>query len=64
MLIEDIVASVPYFFGWNADTDPSTATSQRNGVDNSLKGVSGVFLMFPLWVACGSDFVSDREGIS
>lgn len=61
MLIEDIVASVPYFFGWNADTNPSTATSPQNEADGSVKGVSGVFLMFPLWVAASSDFVSDTQ---
>ena len=63
MLIEDIVASVPYFFGWNENTDPSMATSLKDGADDSVKGVSGVFLMFPLWVACSSDFVSESQRV-
>lgn len=62
VLIEDIVASVPYFFGWNAETDPATATSNdRRGIDDSIKGVSGVFLMWPLFAACSSDFASESQ---
>jgi len=56
-LIEDIVASVPYFFGWNAETDPMSSTKKSQ----DAKGVSGVFLMFPLWVASRSDFVNASQ---
>jgi hypothetical protein len=58
-LIEDIVASVPYFFGWNAETDPATAT--RNDSDIDIKGVSRIFLMWPLFAAASSDFCSDSQ---
>jgi hypothetical protein len=61
VLIEDIVASVPYFFGWDSDTNPTTAFSLGNNIDDSMKGVSGVFLMWPLFVACSSDFTSDSQ---
>lgn len=60
-LIEDIVASVPYFFGWNADTDPRSATRNERSFNDSIKGVSGVFLMWPLFAAASSDFCSDSQ---
>ena len=61
MLIEDIVASVPYFSGWNSNTNPTTASSLGKDIDGSANGVSGVFLMWPLFVACSSDFASDSQ---
>jgi hypothetical protein len=61
MYIENIVASVPYFLGWNADTDVSTATRNDGSADDSIKGVSGVFLMWPLFAAATCDFCSDSQ---
>jgi hypothetical protein len=62
VLIEDIVASVPYFFGWNAETDPVTATrNDGRGFDHSIKGVPASFLMWPLFAACSSDFAGESQ---
>ena len=60
-LIEDIVASVPYFFGWKADTDTATVTRSNNSISADVKGVCGLFLMWPLFVAVSSDFCSDSQ---
>ena len=64
MLVADSTTTVPNLFCWNADTDPSFPTRNAGGVDDSTKGVSGVFLMGPLSAAATSDFCSDsRTGI-
>jgi hypothetical protein len=61
-LIEDIIASIPYFFGW----DPSISDAANNGAYKSsnmslLKGRAGFFLLWPLFAAATSDFASVTE---
>jgi hypothetical protein len=61
-LIEDIIASIPYFFGW----DPSISDAANNGAYRGsnmslLKGRAGFFLLWPLFAAATSDFASESE---
>lgn len=66
-LIEDIVASVPYFFGWNRDRNPAMADKSNFACgtnDNTeMKRVSAVFAMWPLFAASTSDFASPSQRI-
>ncbi|KAH8670232.1 hypothetical protein BGZ60DRAFT_486323 [Tricladium varicosporioides] len=60
-LIEDTVASVPYIFGWNKETDPLMAdnSSFACGMNDTttVKSLWGIFVMWPLFAAATSDFV-------
>jgi hypothetical protein len=64
-LIEDIIASVPYFFGWNRDKDAAMADKSNFacGVNDntSIKGLSGIFVMWPIFTAAASDFASPSQ---
>lgn len=64
-LIEDIVASVPYFFGWNRNKDAAMADKSNFACgisdDASIKGISGVFVMWPMFSAAASDFASPSQ---
>ncbi|PBP27265.1 hypothetical protein BUE80_DR001619 [Diplocarpon rosae] len=62
-LIRDIIASVPYHFGWTPTTNHSTvnASSHEASILATLKGRAGNFLLWPLYVASGSDFCLPSE---
>lgn len=68
-LIEDITASIPFFFGWEDDgTVPLVARETNfacgiNEKGSSIKGVSGVFVLWPLFVASCSDFATPSQRI-
>lgn len=66
-LVEDIIASVPYFFGWNRNKDVAMADRSNFacGVndDASIKGISGVFVMWPIFSAAASDFASPSQRV-
>ncbi|TVY81600.1 hypothetical protein LSUE1_G003560 [Lachnellula suecica] len=64
-LIEDVVASCPYFFGWNKDKNEAMGDksffacgTQDTG---SVKCLWGIFVMWPLFVASSSDFSSPSQ---
>ena len=66
-LIEDIVASIPYFFGWHGDKKV-TFTDRSNfacGATESfsVKRLSGIFVMWPLYIAGASDFASPSQRV-
>lgn len=66
-LIEDIVSSVPYFFGWNRDKD-STMVDRSSFAcgetdPTTVKPLAGLFVMWPLFAAASSDFASSSQRI-
>jgi hypothetical protein len=65
-LIEDIVASVPYFFGWNSKNDAAMnarANFACGTNDPTVKPLTGIFVMWPLYTAATSDFASPSQRI-
>jgi len=64
-LVEDVVASVPYCFGWNREKDEAMADKSNFacGVsdDPAVKPLTGIFIMWPLFVAASSDFASPSQ---
>lgn len=66
-LVEDIVASVPYFFGWNSENDVTMKARANfacgSSDDPSVKPLSGIFVMWPLFTAAASDFASPSQRI-
>ncbi|TGO49997.1 hypothetical protein BCON_0194g00070 [Botryotinia convoluta] len=66
VLIEDIVSSIPFFFGWKApDTEfPITENSYfpcGNDSKVSGKGVMGVWAIWPVFAAAASDFATSSQ---
>lgn len=63
-LIEDIVASVPYFFGWNCENN-SAMNARANFAcgtnDPTVKPLTGIFVMWPLFAAAASDFATPSQ---
>jgi hypothetical protein len=66
-LVEEIVASVPYFFGWNSGNDGAMKASANfacgTSDDPTVKPLTGVFVMWPLFAAAASDFASPSQRI-
>jgi hypothetical protein len=66
-LIEDIVSSVPYFFGWNRDRDAAMADKSNFACGTTdytaVRPLAGLFVMWPLFVAASSDFASPSQRI-
>lgn len=64
-LVEDIVASVPYFFGWQRGQDPDMADVSNfacgNNDTTTVKPLAGIFSMWPLFAAASSDFASPSQ---
>ncbi|KAM3077195.1 hypothetical protein ACMFMF_005106 [Clarireedia jacksonii] len=66
VLIEEIIASIPYYFGHEAqDTSNSAFNDSYFPCGSNSKvggtGVTGVFAMWPIFAALGSDFTSDSQ---
>lgn len=59
-LIEDIVSSVPFFFGWNRANNTAMADKSNFACginsDPSTQGLAGIFVMWPIFSAAASDF--------
>ncbi|KAI9046704.1 hypothetical protein LZ554_009442 [Drepanopeziza brunnea f. sp. 'monogermtubi'] len=66
-IIEEIVASIPYFFGWNRGKDPAMSDSANFGCGpsdpTSTKTLAGVLGMWPIFVAASSDFASPSQRV-
>lgn len=64
-LIEDITASVPYYFGWAPGTSAAMANRfERNAeILLTVKGRAGIILLWPLYVAASSDFSLPSERV-
>lgn len=66
-LIEDIVSSVPYFFGWNRDREGAMADKSNfacGATDyTAVRPLAGLFVMWPLFAAASSDFASSSQRI-
>jgi hypothetical protein len=66
-LVEDIVSSVPYFFGWNRDKDSAMADNSNFacGADDptAVRPLAGLFVMWPLFSAASSDFATPTQRI-
>lgn len=66
-LIEDIIASIPFFFGWEADGAVPLLARETNfacGINEKgspIKGVSGLSLLWPLFMASSSDFATPSQ---
>lgn len=66
MLIEDVIASVPYFFGWRSKNDTGAVNNLLGyvcGDDDGgpAKGLSGLFLLWPLVACASSDFATESQ---
>jgi hypothetical protein len=66
VLIEEIIASIPYYFGHEIeDTGISAFTDSYFPCGSSSKiggtGVTGIFAMWPIFATVGSDFTSDAQ---
>lgn len=66
-LVEDIVSSVPYFFGWNRTTNSAMADKSNfacGATDyTAVRPLAGLFVMWPLFAAASSDFASPSQRI-
>jgi hypothetical protein len=66
-LVEDIVASVPYFFGWNSENDGAMKARANFACgstdDLAVKPLTGIFVMWPLFAAAASDFATPSQRI-
>ncbi|KUJ15368.1 uncharacterized protein LY89DRAFT_588204 [Mollisia scopiformis] len=66
-LVEDVVASVPYFFGWNRDKDSAMVDRSQYACGatdySSVKPLAGIFVMWPLFAAASSDFASPSQRV-
>jgi hypothetical protein len=66
-LVEDIVASVPYFFGWNSENDGAMKARANFACgstdDPAVKPLTGIFVMWPLFAAAASDFATPSQRI-
>lgn len=64
-LIEDIVATVPYFFGWNRDKNIAMADRSNFACGTNdfttTKPLAGLFGMWPFFTAATSDFSSPSQ---
>ncbi|KAF7916393.1 uncharacterized protein EAE98_010693 [Botrytis deweyae] len=66
VLIEDIVSSIPFFFGWKAP-DAEFPLSDNSyfpcGNDSKIsgKGVTGVWAIWPVFAAAASDFATSSQ---
>ncbi|KAB8290044.1 hypothetical protein EYC80_010370 [Monilinia laxa] len=65
LLIDDIISSVPFFFGWNTkDNLPVVENSYFPCGNNSKiggKGVTGVWAIWPIFAAAASDFATNSQ---
>jgi len=65
-LIDDIIATTPYFFGWNCDAEIAVfGEAYFPCGDNRItgKGVTGIWAMYPLFAASASDFATYSQRI-
>ncbi|KUJ18512.1 uncharacterized protein LY89DRAFT_498195 [Mollisia scopiformis] len=61
-LIQDIVSSIPYCFLWDQDCSTMMPDKVRFSCEHvEMKGVSAVYLMWPLYVAGNSDFATSSQ---
>lgn len=66
VLIEDIVSSIPFFFGWKSP-DTELPLSENSyfpcGNDSKIsgKGVTGVWAIWPVFAAAASDFATSSQ---
>ncbi|RDW79576.1 hypothetical protein BP6252_04214 [Coleophoma cylindrospora] len=65
-MIEDIVAAIPYFFGWNFETESVPSMSHfATGDDHKStpKVLAGVFTLWPIFAAATNDFATESQRI-
>lgn len=69
-MITDIIASVPYHLGWHLKPErrrrlqlqqKGRMSSFACGEDDSLKGLAGYFLTWPLGIIAGQDYTTDSQ---
>ncbi|KAL2070444.1 hypothetical protein VTL71DRAFT_13470 [Oculimacula yallundae] len=65
VIIEDIISSAPYYFGWTPETSPRVANTFEHDTEirATMKGPVSVHLLWPLYVAATSDFSTPSERI-
>lgn len=62
-IITDTIASMPYFFGWQKDSQtPLHNIADATGGHN-IKAAAAIFIIWPLYTACRSDFATDSQRI-
>jgi len=66
-LIEDTVASVPFIFGWNKETNEAMVDKSCFACGSSdpaaIKPLWAIFVMWPLFAAAASDFATPSQRI-
>ncbi|RDW84244.1 hypothetical protein BP6252_01834 [Coleophoma cylindrospora] len=65
-LIDDVIAAVPYFFGWKPKTDVGAIVTGSNfacGKNDGMtpKALSVLFVIWPIIVAATSDFTTESH---
>lgn len=62
-IVNDVVASVPFFFGWSRDAYPAIFGKSQFacGDETSIKSLSGTTVMWPLPTAMFSDFATKAQ---
>ncbi|RAL59689.1 hypothetical protein DID88_000322 [Monilinia fructigena] len=65
LLIDDIISSVPFFFGWNTEDDLPVVENSYFPCGNESKiggkGVTGIWAMWPVFAAAASDFATNSQ---
>ncbi len=66
-MITDILASVPYHLGWHTKRRHLFQSHDLSGFacgdDNSMKGLAGYFLTWPLAIVMGQDYITDAQRV-
>lgn len=65
-MITDVIASVPYHLGWHLRPERRRLLQRQLsgfacGEDDSLKGLAGYFLTWPLGCVAGQDYTTDSQ---
>ena len=65
-LIEDVVASIPYFFSWKTNSkactfDDTSPQSAFGATSSSIKATSALLILWPIYTAAASDFASKSQ---
>lgn len=65
-MITDVIASVPYHLGWHLRPERRHLLQRRLsgfacGDEDSLKGLTGYYLTWPLAVVAGQDYTTDAQ---
>jgi hypothetical protein len=65
-IVTDIIASIPYFLGWNAHQPGSPRSGEASefdswGLSGPPRAIGGFFTIWPLFTVTNTDFVADSQ---